>query len=73
MLVNALGKVAYFSFFLFLFSLFFYINTTRIYINAGVITSSYNNKYIIDKYENSIDTNNESITYITSLIDNTSH
>ena len=37
------------------------------------ITVSYNNKYIIDKYENSIDTNNESITYITSPIDNTSH
>ena len=35
--------------------------------------SSYNNKYIIDKYENSINTNNESITYITSPIDNTSH
>ena len=32
----ALGKVA--KFFLFLFSLFFDINTTNIYINAGVIT-----------------------------------
>ena len=63
----------FFFFFCFFFPLFFDINTTRIYINAGLITGSYNNKYIIDKYENSIDTNNESITYITSLIDNTSH
>ena len=48
----------FFFYFLFLFSLFFDTNTTKIYINTGVITGSYNNKYIIDNYENGIDTNN---------------
>ena len=44
--------------FLLLFSLFFDTNTTNIYINAGVITGSYNDKYIIVNCDNSIDTNN---------------
>ena len=47
--------------FFFFFASFFSVfdtNTTNIYINAGVITGSYNDKYIIVNCDNSIDTNN---------------
>jgi hypothetical protein len=52
---------------LFIFSLFFDTNTTKIYINAGVITGSYYNKYIIDNYENDIDTNNTSPSHTSQV------
>ena len=46
-------------FFLFcFFFLCFSIQIQQIYINAGVITCSYNDKYIIVNCDNSIDTNN---------------
>ena len=47
-----------FLFFAYFFSVFRYKYNKYIYINAGVITGSYNDKYIIFNCDNSIDTNN---------------
>ena len=50
------GLFFFFCFFFLCFSI--QIQQIYIYINAGVITGSYNDKYIIVNCDNSIDTNN---------------